>query len=121
MEKCFHPLTGDPLWKNFDEKKYTVDEIKRIVSSFIDEYPRENYELTIFDTISTMDIQIKCRTIDIPNAIETVFLEEKDSLFDTIGVNSFINTYQVGMEIKHLSFQTYIYKDNVLMPLITSM
>ena len=57
--KTRHPLTNDIMWK-IEDISLALGGVSSLINTFISQYPKQNYSLSIFDINTSKTIEISC-------------------------------------------------------------
>lgn len=93
-----NPLTNDVMWK-IEDISLALGGVSLLIKTFISQYPKQNYTLSIFDANTSKTIEISCDIAEIPQIVEYIYQTEKGTPLSFIGVNSLSESYVVGMSI----------------------
>ena len=106
--KTRHPLTNDIMWK-IEDISLALGGVSSLINTFISQYPKQNYSLSIFDINTSKTIEISCDIAEIPQIVEYIYQTEKGTPLSFIGVNSLSESYVVGMSISRgrIDFGSY--------------
>ena len=111
-----NPLTGDIMWKINDLDLAITDAGRGIIQAFIKDNLYENYSLSIFDTLTENTIDIECELNQIPQIVSYIYRIEHGTPLSFIGINSWTNSYVVGMQFTkgHINFGSYTFNNGKL-------
>ncbi|MDE5769992.1 MAG: hypothetical protein K2H82_11470, partial [Oscillospiraceae bacterium] len=78
--------------------------------------PKDDYTLSIYDTRTSKTIEITCDISEMPKIVEYIYHTEKGTPLTFVAVNSFSESYVVGMSISRgrIEFGHYIAEDGKL-------
>lgn len=93
-----HPLSNDKIWM-IEDISLSLGGVSSLVESFINQYSRPGFSLSIFDTNTSKTIEIACNIGEIPRIVEYIYSIEKGTPLTFIGMNSMTESYVVGMSM----------------------
>lgn len=104
-EAAIGPLRGDPVWRIQDRDLAMTDGGRSLMTAFLDEYPHEDYKLSIYDTNTYESIEIDCDVSDIASIVSQVYCVEDATPLSFVCVNSVTKAYEVGMALSKNRFR----------------
>lgn len=93
-KEIVYPALKDKVWVL---ESSDINECFDIIKNFIEENKKENYTLSVYDSIEGKTMEIKCKVSDILQIVQTISNAEH-SLINSIGTNSVTECYVVGMD-----------------------
>ncbi len=104
-EAAIGPLRGDPVWRIQDRDLAMTDGGRSLMTAFLDQYPHEDYKLSIYDTNTYESIEIDCDVSDIASIVSQVYCVEDATPLSFVCVNSVTKAYEVGMALSKNRFR----------------
>lgn len=110
-EETIHPITNDVVWK-IDDISLALGGLSLLVKNFIERYLHDGYSLSVYDNMTARTIEIVCDVSEIPQIVEYIYNLEKGAPLTFIGVNSWTESYVVGMSVSQGKIEFGSYKTN---------
>ncbi len=94
-----NPSTQDIVWEIDDFSLKANDDVEFLVRTFINDYPHEDYGLTIYDPTTQESIDIDCNFNDIPKQVDYIYKLENGTPMTLFGINNADKSYVACMRL----------------------